>query len=168
MKKKAISKLAEVYKHLSSFAVHDKRNTRQPKENKHEGKCISPFLFHSLAPCIYYIYCPLLQNKGSLNNGHDMDKSNRLQETQQGNNTNGMCRWSVAEKKKKKAKHSLGQFQFLLYFFIHSENTKAACAFTLRHKNKVEHLAQMFSVKLSSLVELSKEKNSMDQSVLSK
>lgn len=103
MKKKAISKLAEVYKHLSSFAVHDKRNTRQPKENKHEGKCISPFLFHSLAPCIYYIYCPLLQNKGSLNNGHDMDKSNGLQETQRGNNTNGMCRWSVAEEKKKKS-----------------------------------------------------------------
>jgi len=40
-REKAISKLAEVYKHLSStssFALHDKRNTRQPKENKHKGK----------------------------------------------------------------------------------------------------------------------------------
>lgn len=45
-------------------------------------------------------------------------------------------------KRKKKAEHSLGQFQFLLYFFIHSENTKAAHAFTLRHKRKVERLAQ--------------------------
>lgn len=93
-----------------------------------------------------------------------MDKSNRLQETQQGNNTNGMCRWSVAEKKKKKKK--VGRFQFLLYFFIHSKNTKAACTFTLRHKRKVERLAQMFSVKLSNLVEILEENNSMDQSVL--
>ncbi len=60
-KEKAISKLAEVYKHLSSFALHDKRNTRQPKENKHEGKCISPVRFHSLALCIYIM--PIVTEK---------------------------------------------------------------------------------------------------------
>ncbi len=67
--------------------------------------------------------------------------------------------------KKRNAEHSLGRFQFLLYFFIHSESTKAACAFTLRHKRKVEHLTQMFSVKLSNLVELFEENNSIDRSV---
>lgn len=69
---------------------------------------------------------------------------------------------------RKKRKKKVGRFQFLLYFFIHSKNTKAACTFTLRHKRKVERLAQMFSVKLSNLVEILEENNSMDQSVLFK